>query len=163
MREVYRWWSGCVVWMGLVGTGGSCSYRCTEHSSPVPTKMVTWIMLSGGVLPWRWRRTSSFGRPAGLQHAHLGIATDRAGPSHSSWLGCCLRVLEVPGSKERRGPVFWEAGATAPGTNVHRRAESVELGRALRATQLTKIGLSQSNQPSIIGSLTRRGHTSRDR
>ena len=44
-----------------------------------------------------------------------GFATDRAEPSRSSWLGCCLRVLEVPGSKERRWPVLWEAGATAPG------------------------------------------------
>ena len=43
-----------------------------------------------------------------------GFATDRAMLSRRSWLGCCLRVLEVPGSKERRGPVFWEAGATAP-------------------------------------------------
>ena len=41
-----------------------------------------------------------------------GFATDRAEPLRSSWLG---GVLEVPGSKERRGPVFWEAWATAPG------------------------------------------------
>ena len=68
-----------------------------------------------------------------------GFATDRAEPSHSPWIGCCLCVLEVPGSKEHRGPVFWEAGATAPAA-TRRRRHSVYKSKIRRKAAFLGIG-----------------------